>query len=612
MYAQPTLVIDFWKPPNMFATNIHHETYHSRWFQAAVQLSARVVRACRSFLESHAAREWEKTWKNPVKPVALTLAGFAVFLVIWGAVPLNVKNDAWIMASYDERDIWIHYAGWLGLRNSPWTLPLGLASEFGNAIITFTDSIPWAAILFKAFRNILPETFQYFGMWILLCCILQMYAGYSLIYFKTKDAVTSAIGALFLCFSPIMMERAFRHTALASHWLILFAIIAWQKHRAQYRLANYFWFSLLLSLAIGIHPYFIPMIAVFLLLTVIDDLLRSKYYSIFLCALALAPAIFAGWLIGALGSGMKSDDFGFGHFSMNINAPLNPSSIGKYQWSVFFKTHHQILGNYDGFNYVGAGAVAGLLLAFTLFLLFPPSVKTVITFCKRNFFFAIAMLACTLFAVSNVVTFNDAVIFTLPLPKALAKICNTFRASSRLFYPVYYCVFIAVILSIWKHTEKIGAQRVHILLFFILALQICDLSNVITQKHQHMSKIKSFKSLLDDTDLSAVLRTKRHIILDSRGSKSPFLQFTVAALKNHNVLHYTFVNRRASGNPHAKETDVLTFIKETGNIGYYLVATKCSAARDTYLKLKDSAYIQKGELCFVYSNSHQQLQLPKY
>lgn len=519
------------------------------------------------------------------------------------------------MASYDETDILVHYAGWLGFRNSPWTFPLGLASEFGNTIITYTDSIPWAAILFKPFRNILPETFQYFGVYILLCYILQAVAGYNLIYFKTKDAATSAIGMALLCFSPIMMERAFRHTALASHWLILFAILVWQKHRTQYRLANYFWFSLLMSLAIGIHPYFLPMVAVFLLLSVIDDLLRSKYYSIFYCALVFATAIFSGWLIGALGSGVIHEDWGFGHYSMNLNAPLNPSSIGGYPWSIFFKTHPQILGNHDGFNYIGAGAVAGLLLTFTLFLCFPPGIKAVSTYCKRNSFFAIAMLACTIFAVSNVVTFNDAVIFTLPLPKLLAQIAHTFRASSRIFYPVYYCILIAIILAIWNAQKEIGLPRVRIFLFFILVVQIFDLSHAIEQKHQHMDKIKTFKSILDDAELSTVLRTKRYIIIDPESSAWPhpeFRHFTVATLKNHSVLYYTLSNRQSSSNPYAKATDALVSIKKSGNIGSHLIVTKCSAARNTYLKLKDTEHIRKGEWCYVYSNSRLELQLPPH
>ena len=188
----------------------------------------------------------------------------------------------------------------------------------------------------------------------------------------------------------------------------------------------------------------------------------------------------------------------------------------------------------------------------------------------------------------------------------LAKICQTFRASSRLFYPVYYCIFIAIILSIWNKKNVIGVPRVRIFLFFILAVQICDLSNVIVQKHQHMNRIESFKSILDDTELNAILRTRRHIIIDPEfWSLFEPRSFAVAALKNRNVLYYSLSNRRFSGNPFSEAIDVLASIKKSGNIDPYLVATQCSVARDTYLKLKDTEHLKRGEWCYVYSNSRQ-------
>ena len=39
--------------------------------------------------------------------------------------------------------------------------------------ITYTDSIPYVAIICKLFAGILPETFQYFGWFTLGCFALQ-------------------------------------------------------------------------------------------------------------------------------------------------------------------------------------------------------------------------------------------------------------------------------------------------------------------------------------------------------------------------------------------------------------------------------------------------------
>ena len=109
------------------------------------------------------------------------ILGAAAFLLIYGQTPLHVTNDAWIMAGYDETDIIQHYSGWLAFRNSDWTFPLGLASDMAcgeGTYISFTDSIPWVAIICKLLRRVLPETFQYFGQYALLCYMLQATAGY--------------------------------------------------------------------------------------------------------------------------------------------------------------------------------------------------------------------------------------------------------------------------------------------------------------------------------------------------------------------------------------------------------------------------------------------------
>lgn len=73
------------------------------------------------------------------------------------------------MAGYDESDIIQHYSGWLAFRNSEWSFPLGLAKDMAiedGTYISFTDSIPWVAIFFKLFNQFLPETFQYFGLYV--------------------------------------------------------------------------------------------------------------------------------------------------------------------------------------------------------------------------------------------------------------------------------------------------------------------------------------------------------------------------------------------------------------------------------------------------------------
>ena len=113
--------------------------------------------------------------------------GLFTFIIVYGLTPLNVTNDSWIMAGYDEKDIIQHYSGWIAYRNSDRTFPLGMAMDMAwgdGTYISFTDSIPWVAIAFKLIRRFLPDTFQYFGIYALFCYIMQGIAAFNIIYYK--------------------------------------------------------------------------------------------------------------------------------------------------------------------------------------------------------------------------------------------------------------------------------------------------------------------------------------------------------------------------------------------------------------------------------------------
>ena len=83
---------------------------------------------------------------------------FSILFYSW----LDVKNINWLMALHDGS---IHYTGWLFYRIDEWTFPLGLSNNLGGAI-SFTDSIPLIAILLKIFDTLLPDNFQYFGVFL--------------------------------------------------------------------------------------------------------------------------------------------------------------------------------------------------------------------------------------------------------------------------------------------------------------------------------------------------------------------------------------------------------------------------------------------------------------
>jgi len=464
--------------------------------------------------------------------------GFCVFWVIYGLDVLNVTNDTWIMQGYDEYDIIQHYAGWCAYRNSTWQFPLGLADEMAfGTYISYTDSIPLAAIFFKLLLQIVhyEGTFQYFGIYTLGCYTLQAISAGFLMRRKTKRMSCIVTIMILLCFSPILMERAFRHTALGSQWLILFALYYYLKCKDagydNYPVAFY----VLSVLAITIHPYFIPCTMIFALVMVAEALIHKKRQVYFCLNFGLNLVVCAGVgvVIGVLGTGVETSRSGYGYYSMNLNALFNPSSCGGYTWSDFFKVQNQVLGNYDGFNYLGLGIL--FLIALVCYWVIADG--GVWKQCLReHMVFLIAMLWMTLFAVSNVVTIGDKT-FTITLPGKLVELCGIFRASSRMFYAVYYSMIIYSLGYLVSKTEGYVKIKSFVMVAGILVLQLTDLHSVIEEKHDAMEVKVNSESLLTDSYLAEKLKNYQEIIsLETESGVA------VCAAKNHLKVLYSVAN----------------------------------------------------------------------
>ncbi|HOV13874.1 MAG TPA: DUF6311 domain-containing protein, partial [Spirochaetota bacterium] len=99
------------------------------------------------------------------------LLGVLAFITIFGIKVLDVTYIDWITDGFDLQQ---HYFGWSFFRNDTWHFPLGKTINYGYPFgisVVYTDSIPLFAIFFKLFKGILPEQFQYFGIFSLMCFI---------------------------------------------------------------------------------------------------------------------------------------------------------------------------------------------------------------------------------------------------------------------------------------------------------------------------------------------------------------------------------------------------------------------------------------------------------
>ena len=445
--------------------------------------------------------------KNRIRTLAAALAGaaagVAVFFWLYGAMTLDVTSDAWILNGYDETDILQHYAGWVLFRNSHWALPPGLCDTLAwpqGTMIAYTDSLPWVSMAFKLLRGALPSTFQWFGWYTLFCFAMQGAAGALLCTRGAKSGswgsrlAFAALGGLLFACLPTLWERAFRHVALASQYLFLFALYFYLEYRAalaQGRRPRWGWvFVALPFAAVGIHPYFLPPVMLCTLLAGIE-LWRAAKRPLAGAGLfggGLLAALAGAWLTGAVGSGVAVSRYGYGEISMNLNALFNPSSRGGYTWSRLLPQQAQNPSQYDGFNYLGLGVLA-LVASALLYSIWRAARRPADTaaWWRRNGPLFAACVFLTLFAVTNNITFGSWTL-SIPIPQALTDLCGIFRSSGRMFYLVAACMVLFGVYTLrgacaWSHPAAGRGRALACgLLAVVCAVQLWDLSAVAAQK----------------------------------------------------------------------------------------------------------------------------------
>jgi len=162
--------------------------------------------------------------KLEIKDVIPIFLGILCFAIVCGFNATNPLNEEWLFGGGDATQ---HYLGWLFFRNSPWAWPPGLNPMYGiglNNSIVFTDSIPLLAIPFKALSPILPNTFQYLGMWAFLCFILQAWFAWKLVSLFSRDLLICAMCTGLFIFSVPMLSLFPENPGLGSLFLVLAAL----------------------------------------------------------------------------------------------------------------------------------------------------------------------------------------------------------------------------------------------------------------------------------------------------------------------------------------------------------------------------------------------------
>lgn len=450
------------------------------------------------------------------------LLGLVVFLVFFGVGVLDVTNDAWLLNN--SGDLKQHYIGWLYYRESGWNFPLtvadGLAYPFGLSVV-FMDSIPLFAIPFKLVSFILPATFQYFGWFGLVCFVLQGGIGALILGRFTKRIGVVLAGAVMLVVSPPVLMRVFGHTSLAAHWLILLAIyllISWRDYK-ELKKSLVAW-TIALVLAVLVHPYFVVMVGVLFMISIVVSHKDMKS-TIWRVVVPSAIALMVFWAIGGFGVGLtQTSGGGLGQFGVNLLSIFDPAG-----WSSILQPIKMASETaYEGFNFLGVGVI--LLLPVVAYVLLSGRCKLgVKKWWRKNkgktVLITVLVVGLVIAAIGPSVQLGSTVLFDLELPKVVEKVWSIFRATGRLFWPVYYLIVIGVLVVVIKSTERWRSVRAGWFLVIFAVLQLVDTgmsvagidkTSMVRQSAQSQERvIKEY-----DRELMAGYCDKNHLfILDS-------------------------------------------------------------------------------------------------
>ncbi len=384
-----------------------------------------------------------QVYSNWVLPFII---GVAVFVAVVGPTPLYPTNIAWLSTG----DPATHFLGWQFFRNTEWLFPVGLNPNYGmelSSAIIYSDSIPLLAILSKLFSPVLPETFQYFGIWLLVCFILQSWFGWKLVGLASDSIVIRALGAGFFAFSPPMIWRLYGHFSLVGHFLIVAALYLVLCPTLERRWLKW---GVLLAGTASIHGYLLAMVGLLWLAdlagrTTNGEQTVRKSLGEFFALLAVIALVC--WQVGyfSIEDGGVGG-WGYSYYRMNLLSPIDSDN-----WSYILKDLPGGEGDYEGFNFLGLGGIAILFLAGQA--LVNGRMKIDVT-ARRRIFLLMALVGLTLFAISDNVGIGSQN-FQIPVNDFLFRIASLFRSSGRMFWPVFYAIiFISIFVIVRVNSKK--------------------------------------------------------------------------------------------------------------------------------------------------------------
>jgi hypothetical protein len=400
--------------------------------------------------------------KVVLNPIVILTYTSLIFHLIVGVARLNPSNINWIAAAQDV-DFWAGYLSWEQFRKTPWGLPLGENPRVGEELsgsIIHSGGIPLFEIPLKGINAVLPETFQYFGIWTLFCFVGQAVAGWKISGLVFKSSVLRHMVAIAFLFSPIFLNRVNWHQGLIAQFLILIGIyLVFRKDR---RVPFLYWGALLVC-SFFVHGYIAVMVTLIFLTSILDALIKKRLSieDFTKGLLGCIPGVLISlWISGYFMISQTGLNSGWPNWLWKMDL-LQPFNFAGWSHSLSWLQESQV-GNLEGFAYLGVWPIALILvsLAINRGLL-----NLILENVRNSPSLAILLFALFLYSLSNKITLGRKEI-NYQIPSFIEGYYGIFRASGRFFWPIYYMIIVAA-LYLLKNSIK---ERYAIVLFGILLI----------------------------------------------------------------------------------------------------------------------------------------------
>ena len=550
--------------------------------------------------------------------------GFVYYALLTRFHGLNPFDVDWMLPFWrGSIDSATHYLGWEFFRQAPllqW--PPGKSPNLGpmgGSGVALTDSLPLFALIFKPLTFWFSQPFQYFGIWVLTCFVLQAVFAWKLLTIWVKQWEHVVLGTYFFCFAPIFIDRMTVHLALAGHWVILAGLYLLFSPKSKFK----HW-VLLAVVSMLVQPYLAIICAALFFAWVLIALIETRVYFQVVQKLCIFIGVLfiSGWSAGLFFFGLGSAQAaGFGTYSANVLAWVDPGFpwYEKALWSRYLPDQWQNTGQYEGMNYLGSGV---LLLAFVAlgYQLIKGTWKSrgmqvaiILSYVtafgrsgstQRDLVFLLGVLSAVVFSVlskhfslnkSTTVVYvllftsliliaftyqifiGDFLVANFTVPESIIKLLSVVRTSGRMLWPVTYMLIALVIVLVSRNFRRELASGFIVLVIFFQVFESVGAVGVTKSMFTRSGPTEVLVSPLWDTlgekyqNIAIVLPNDGPILYptnpDFAAPEGSFLwrEIGVFAVKHHMQLNSFYFSRE----PTLQNESEARLLRTTVNTGEY-------------------------------------------